>query len=300
LASIANEESAAVIPAFVNYASGRAAAVSRILTADPRFLVREMEPARIAIAVRAAVARAEPRVLVAGGDGTIAVAAQELVGSRTELAVVPAGTLNHFARDQGIPLDTRQALDLAAQGEARGVDVGYANDRLFLNTCSVGAYVDFVRHREAIERRVGYWIASVVSTVRMLARLRTYGLELEVDGRPERYSTPLVFLGVDERETRMPVFGRRLPQGRAGLHLIVVQTKARARMLTLAVAAAARGLRPVSRTTHLDSFLVESCRIELPKSVRYVALDGEMVALESPLEFRVERAALRVVTSEEE
>ena len=132
------------IPALVNPAAGTADAARDALSASDSFVVREVEPARLENAVRDVVGRGAPRVLVAGGDGTIAVAASVLFESNTELAILPGGTLNHFASDLGISTDPATALELAATGTCRNVDVGMVNGRLFLNTSSVGAYVHFV------------------------------------------------------------------------------------------------------------------------------------------------------------
>ena len=103
------DASSAPIPAFVNPASGSAAAALDALRADARFAVHETAPEGLADAVRAAVAGGARRVLVAGGDGTVAVAAAVAAETGIELAVLPGGTLNHFARDLGLPTD-----DLAA------------------------------------------------------------------------------------------------------------------------------------------------------------------------------------------
>ena len=64
--------------------------------------------------------------------GTVAAAALEL---DKPLAVLPAGTFNHFAKDVGNhPLD--RALAAIKAGTAKKVDVAYLNDKLFLNTAS--------------------------------------------------------------------------------------------------------------------------------------------------------------------
>ena len=132
------------IPVFVNPAAGSAKAALAALDAHSGFDVRLTPPERLAVALRRAVSAGEPRVLVAGGDGTIASAAAILTGSDTALAVLPGGTLNHFARNYGIPTDLEDALKVATGGRETRVDVGYVNERLFFNTSSVGAYVRFV------------------------------------------------------------------------------------------------------------------------------------------------------------
>src|SRR5205814_1492833 len=81
------------------------------------------------------------RVLVAGGDGSIGSAAGVLAGTGTELAVLPCGTLNHLAKDLGLPLDLAAAARVAAGGRSVDVNAAVVNSRIFLNTSSVGAYV---------------------------------------------------------------------------------------------------------------------------------------------------------------
>jgi len=96
-----------------------------------------------------------------------------------------------------------------------------------------------------------------------------------------------------ERELKLPKLGGRVEHGRPGLHVMIVSGRRRARLVALSFAAAARGVRAVSRTPHLDSFIVERCTIQQRHST--VALDGEVVTLRSPLEYELLRGALRLV-----
>lgn len=285
----------APIPAFANPASGRGKEAADAIGQDPRFDLRDAGPTGLDDAIRAEAARGTPRVLVAGGDGTIATACAAACETGTELAVLAAGTLNHFARDHGIPTDFPDALELAATGPVQAVDLGFVNDRPFLNTSSVGAYVGFVRHRDRLERWMGYRMASFAAGLRMMARLRSFDVQVRVEGRASTYRTALVFIGVGERETRFPTFGGRVENGRAGLHVIAVHGKAVARLMAVGIAAAARGLKVVSRTPHLDAFLVDECTIAMPKRLSYLAIDGEIARMVAPFRYRLERGALKVV-----
>lgn len=120
------------IPCFLNDRAGHAVAAAEQISADERFRLIRCHPSDLRDAIRAAVDAGAPRLALAGGDGTIASAAGLLVGTATELALVSGGTLNHFARRLGIPPDTPRALEIAATGKSRTVNVGYVNDRLFL------------------------------------------------------------------------------------------------------------------------------------------------------------------------
>ena len=181
----------------------------------------------------------------------------------------------------------------------RLVDVGWLDDRLFLNTSSVGAYVLFVRTRERLERFLGYRLASLVAGVRVLGMLRGYRVSLDVDGETRVYRTPIVFIGVGERELKAPSFGERVAGGRRGLHVIVVRGRSAGRLFAIALATMARGIREVARTPMLDAFVVDRCRIDLPRARGSVALDGELVEMTAPLAYELRRDALRVVVGEE-
>jgi diacylglycerol kinase family enzyme len=282
------------IPAIVNVASGTADEAREALAASNAFEVHEVQPTGIASTVKRLVADGARRILVAGGDGTIATAAAALVGTRTELAVLPGGTLNHFARDLGISTVAAEAVTLASGPACRGVDVGSVNGRIFLNTSSVGAYVRFVRERESLEKTFGYRFASAIAAFRILFTLRLMGVEVMVEGTRRIYRTPLVFIGVGERGLQIPTLGQRLPDGQRGLHVMVVRGRSRARMLALALATAARGMDSNSRSPEFESFIVDTLRIDM-RGMGTVAVDGEIVNLSAPLEYTLMRDALTVV-----
>lgn len=282
------------IPAIVNVASGTAEEARAVLDASDAFEVHAVEPEQIGRTIKEVVDEGATRILVSGGDGTIATAAAELLKSKAELAILPGGTLNHFARDLGVSTEAAEALRLAVEGSCRGVDIGFVNGHVFLNTSSVGAYVRFVRIRERLEKRFGYRIASTLAAFRILFQLRSFAVELEVEGQPRIYRTPLVFIGVGERELQLPSLGSRVADGRRGLHVMVVRGRSRARLLALALAAVARGVSAVAKTPELDSFLVERCRVTLRRPTA-VAIDGELVAMHETLDYELRRDALHVV-----
>lgn len=282
-----------MIPAFLNENAKQAEAAESALRAAGCFDVRKLQPLEITKAAREVVAAGATRVAAVGGDGTVAAVATAIAGTKVEMVVIPAGTLNHFARDHGIPANLDHACAAAASTRVVHADVGWVNDRLFLGTSSVGVYANFVRIRELHEPRFGYWISSLYAMARTFVRVRPFGLWFEAGATQRRYVTPLAFVAVGERELKLPALGRRIPHGRSGLHVMIVNGRRRARLVALAFAAAARGVRAVSRTPHLDSFVVDRCTIEQRHST--VAVDGEVVTLRSPLEYRVDRRALRVV-----
>jgi diacylglycerol kinase family enzyme len=282
------------IPALINRRAGTAAEARDALGLSGAFDVHEVEPDAIVMTVRDLVHAGATRVLVAGGDGTIATAAAALLETPAELAIVPGGTLNHFARDLGISTVAAEAVELAASTGVRAVDVGMVNGRVFLNTSSVGGYVRFVRTRENLERSFGYRLASAFAAIRMLFSVRRMGVEIDIDGRKQIFRTPLVFIGVGERELQFPVLGKRVADGRRGLHVMVIRGRSGGRLLAIGLLAIIRGLDAVSRSGHFDTIIVDRLRITM-QGGGYAALDGEVIMLETPLEYELRRDALSVV-----
>jgi undecaprenyl-diphosphatase len=148
----------------------------------PDLRVVEAEEGDLETALEKAATDAE--VLgAAGGDGSANAAARVALDKGLPLLVVPTGTLNHFAHELGLE-SVEDAADAVAHGSVAEVDVGCIGDHVFLNTASVGAYVDLVRVRERWEERLGKWPAFLLALGYVL--LRRQPLEVELDGEPMR------------------------------------------------------------------------------------------------------------------
>ncbi|HVD61716.1 MAG TPA: diacylglycerol kinase family protein [Gemmatimonadaceae bacterium] len=291
---------ATLIPAFVNPGSGNFEKAREALASSGHFDVREVEPAKLREEIEHAVQAGAKRILVAGGDGSICTGAQAICGKQVELAVLPAGTLNHFAIDSGIPVDLAEAVKVGASTKTMTVDVGYAGERVFLNTSSIGAYVTFVGLRDRLEKRFGYRLASVIAMARIFATMPMIAVKLEVEGTERTYRTPLVFVGVGERELQLPHLGGRVKNGKRGLHVFVVRGRHRARLFVVALAAVARGVETVRRMPEVDAYLVDRLTIETRRPRLLVSFDGETELMKTPLEYRIERDSLRIVVPEKE
>jgi hypothetical protein len=127
----------------------------------------------------------------------------------------------------------------------------------------------------------------------------TIGVELEVGSEVKNYRTPLFFVGVGERELQLPHLGDRVKDGKRGLHIFAVGTRQRARLLVVAFEAVARGVEKVRRMPELDAFVVNKCKVDLRRPMALIAFDGETQMMQTPLVYRMERDALRIVVPEE-
>jgi len=284
------------LKAFLNAACGNAEAAREALTAAG-FELEAVQPQELEKRLKEAIGQGTRRIIVAGGDGTVATAASLVARTKTELAVLPGGTLNHFAKDHGIPTDLGKAALVAGDGPVVGADIGYVNDGVFLNTSSIGAYVTYVRERERLEKHFGYVIASVIAFVWMLSEIRTFSVTLEVGGEKKTYRASLVFIGVGERELKLPILGNRVKNGRRGLHVMIVQGGRPARLFALAIAGITKGSRQAEKLPEFDEFLVDSCRIDLTRPTATIGLDGELRRFRTPLDYHIERDALQLVVA---
>ena len=105
--------------------------------------------------VRDAVARGADALGVAGGDGSLAIAAAAAVANGLPLVCIPAGTRNHFALDLGVDRhDLVGALDAFTDGVERRIDVAEVNGRVFVNNVSLGIYGDAVQRPGYREEKV--------------------------------------------------------------------------------------------------------------------------------------------------
>jgi undecaprenyl-diphosphatase len=154
---------------------------------------------------------------IAGGDGTVNAAAEEALRLGRPLLVVPAGTLNHFARDLGVET-VGDAVEAVHRGELVAVDVGVIDGRPFLNTASFGSYAALVDAREALESRIGKWPAVVVALVKVLRHERP--ADVEIDGHPFRVW--MIFIGNCryEPEGLAPTWRDRLDDGLLDVRLV--------------------------------------------------------------------------------
>jgi len=106
------------------------------IKSEPRLL----DPEELSDALREAVQAGTELVIVGGGDGTIAMATNLLMGSDTAMAILPMGTMNFLARDLNLPLDPVQAFHSLEEGKVEAVDVGSLNGEVFLCAAILGFF----------------------------------------------------------------------------------------------------------------------------------------------------------------
>ena len=250
-----------------------------------------------AVRCLAVAERKDPLLIVGGGDGTISAAASALAGTDTLLGILPLGTLNHFARDLGLPTDLDEAAKLIAAGKDRRVDIGEMNGRVFINNSAIGLYPLMVVDRDLQRLRLGRSkrLAMIVASLRSLVRFNRHRLTLTVnEEQTGRVDTPLLFVGNNDYRVDIGAPGRRERLDGGELTVLVMRKKTRSGML----AASLRAFFGASRAddmVRLDG--VQRLRVSAPRPRLAVSLDGEVVRAELPLEYKIRTKALRVIAA---
>jgi diacylglycerol kinase family enzyme len=248
-----------------------------------------------AVRCRAVAERGDKLLVVGGGDGTISAAASALVGTETLLGILPLGTLNHFARDLGIPADLGEAAKLIASRRERRVDVGEMNERIFINNSAIGLYPLMVIDRDLQRMKLGRSkrLAMIVASLRTLIRFNHHRLTLTVnEERTGRVDTPLLFVGNNDYRTDIGAPGSRERLDEGHLSVFVMRKKTRRGMIAASIRALFNRTRPDDMVA-LDR--VERLRVATHRSQLAVSLDGEVVRAEAPLDYKIRKKALRVI-----
>jgi diacylglycerol kinase family enzyme len=292
---------AKVTPAhlILNPASGGTAVLLRRLTRAARergIRVRVLEPGEDA--GHAALEAADDgagSLAVAGGDGSVAAVAGVAVERGLPLAVVPTGTLNHFARDLGSDLARPlRALDAFVAGQERRVDVGRINGRLFVNNVSLGVYAEMLGdpgYRRDKLRVAQTKLQAIFSDAELRRALRI----TPPDGALLESVVAVVVSNNPYEFARWDRFGQRhrLDTGTLQVSVLDAGTLEELERLLAGTLLGAVEFRPALR--HWTSERLEA---GVPGEVVRAGIDGEPIALEAPLRFSVDPGALRVLVPE--
>jgi YegS/Rv2252/BmrU family lipid kinase len=232
-------------------------------------------------------------IVAAGGDGTINSVAAAVLDTDKILGVLPLGTLNHFAKDLGIPVDLETAARTIVAGHTTEVDVAEVNNRIFLNNSSLGLYPMIVREREKRQRLgFGKWPAFIWATIQALRRYPLLDVRLRVNGELLHRTTPFVFVGNNEYAMDLFNIGARDRLDKGVLSIYITQRTSRLKLITLALRAVVGGL-----SNDKDFLELRSNEVKIAtrhKRLR-VAFDGEIEVMKPPLEYRIRSRALRVI-----
>lgn len=233
-------------------------------------------------------------IVAAGGDGTISSAAAIVHEKGKVLGILPAGTMNLFARALGVPSDINKALRAVAQGSVGKVDLATANGRPFVHQFSVGIHARLVRIRNGMvyRSRVGKMLASLRAIA--AAALNPPRFEVEFEDETGRHKRTLSGIAVSNNpldDGPMPV-AQRLDAGQLGVYFAATVTTTELVGLVLDVFTGRWRANPQVTEIETDRMV-----LHFPKRKRevYAVIDGELIELERDVELNILPQALSMI-----
>lgn len=236
-------------------------------------------------------------IVAAGGDGTVSSVAAQIAGYDVALGVLPLGTLNHFARDLGIPLNIEEAAAAICSGEVRAIDVASVNERIFINNSSLGLYADQVRLRQVWRKRIGRWPALIFASIVTLARFRFLRVTANFNGKSVSRRCPLALISNDEYKLEPGNLTERKQLDGGVLGIYLLRDEGRAGLLRIMLHSFVHKLEEAAS---FENDTAAEVIITMKQKRIHVALDGEVCKLNSPLRYCSMPGSLRVVTPKRE
>ncbi|MEQ8399507.1 MAG: diacylglycerol kinase family protein [Roseitalea porphyridii] len=230
-------------------------------------------------------------LLVAGGDGTVSLAAGLCAQAGKTLAIVPGGNMNLYARSLGLPLDPFAAAEALAGFRVRPVDIAYANDRPFIHEFSLGLHPELIADRDKVKygSRLGKLVGTARSALRVIARPPRVRVWLDGVRGPEPLITPGVAISNNPFSPGHLPFADRLDSGLLGVYILTSERSA-----DVAALAAALQTGTWQDLAFVRSETARRVRLRRARPMR-AAIDGELVTMEGPIDIRTDPGGLTVL-----
>lgn len=233
-------------------------------------------------------------IVAGGGDGTINAVASALVGVKAvKFGVLPLGTLNHFSKDMKIPTDIAEAIKIIVAGHVQSIDVGDVNGHIFVNNSSIGLYPSVVKLRESLQRTgLSKWPAAARASLQVLTRFRLLRLKLDAKELEKAdHKTALLFVGNNSYDMSFPTLGTR-PTLQGGVMGIMMPRASTRLGLLYNFFSLVFKTHPKSDVLKFETM---SLLIKTKRNFVKVAVDGEVIMIKSPLNYRIRPKSLRVI-----
>lgn len=238
--------------------------------------------------------RSHPDIMIAaGGDGTVSAVASQLCNTAIVLGVLPVGTLNHFAKDLGLPSDIQSCAAIILKGNKSKIDVAELNGRSFINNSAVGFYPELVAERDQKIKTKGWnkWFSLLIAACKIWFKFPLMSFELMIEGKVISVKSPLVFIG--NNNYKLEDAFNRPSLTHAILCVYILKSQSRLAIL--------KGLWQVMRrgfcqAFDLEAYQVDSLILQSQHKKIKVAVDGELMYIAPPLRYSMQPQALWVIT----
>lgn len=233
-------------------------------------------------------------ILAGGGDGTISAAAGIAWRAGKAIGVLPAGTMNLFARSLAVPLNIHDAAGALALGQVTQCDIATANGKPFVHQYSVGLQPRIVERRDALghNSRIEKMIVGVRAAFGIFVRPPAFRVRLTLDGHRVEEKANLVTVSNNPfGEGHIP-YADSLDKGVLGVYRAGLLSSGAAVKLATDLLIGSWSTNPDFRAAVAREVLIEFPR---KKKNASAVIDGELVVLDSVVEIKIHRGELKVL-----
>ncbi|TPW29864.1 diacylglycerol/lipid kinase family protein [Pararhizobium mangrovi] len=237
-------------------------------------------------------------MLAGGGDGTISLAAGLCWKNGMPLGVIPAGTMNLFARALGMPLDIEAALPVLASGKVRDCDIASANGKSFIHQYSVGLHSRMVRVRNSYQFRskFGKMRASMRAVFQTIIDPPAFDSVYRIEGAEEERRVSAISVSNNLFSDDPLLYPSTLSGGELGVYIADAMRPAGVAKLVFDILRGKLRLNEEVQARGADS--VELSFPKLPKRASAV-MDGELTPLERDVTVRMHAGELKILAPDE-
>ncbi|PSH66151.1 diacylglycerol/lipid kinase family protein [Phyllobacterium sophorae] len=250
-------------------------------------------------ALKNVAAEAGEHVLMAGGgDGTISAAADVAWKAGVPLAVLPAGTMNLFARALKIPLELNAALESLAGGTIQAVDISTANEESFVHQFSIGFQPQIIKLRNTLEfrSRWGKRLASLRAFAKVMGNPPQFDVSLNIDGVPIERTVSAISIANNPYGHGMLPVPEGVNRGELGVYIAGRLTPAGLMKLAFTVLTGSWRNNP-----DVDEIPAKQVELHFPRLRRgaKATIDGELVRLPKDVVIIIHAGELQVLVPSE-
>lgn len=236
-------------------------------------------------------------LIAGGGDGTISAASSIAWKSGIALGIVPAGTMNLFARSLKIPLDIWDAIDVLSHSDVRNVDIASANGRSFVHQFSAGLHARMVRYRNSMSyaSRLGKIRASARAAIGVMLNPPEFEVEFNAEGKTGVRRVSAISVSNNEFGSDALMYADDVTRGHLGFYIADPLTPAGVAKLTLDIL---RGR--LKDNEAVTAMTVTELELHFPrhrKDVRCV-IDGELLPMDRDIVLKIHAGELKVLVDQ--
>lgn len=238
-------------------------------------------------------------MIAGGGDGTISAAAAFAWKNTIPLGVVPAGTMNLFARSLKLPLDIHAVLPVLAHGRIIDGDIGSADGRAFVHQFSTGLHARMVRYRNSYSfgSRIGKITASTRAAIGVMLNPPEFDVDVLIDGKQERRRISAISVSNNHFGRDAMMYADDITGGHLGFYTAKPLSPLGVAKLTVDI------LRGKFRDSDLITEMSgEAVDLHFPKVHGKIncVIDGELLPLGRDVSLRIHPGELKLLVGAEE